>query len=112
LVDTRWQQYSTHLHINSTQNTQNGTYITIKKFGKCEPSRVFASYTLEFALQLRKKHGKTSVRVVEKCPIYRWQQYSTHLHTNSTQSNTMRQNTQNGTYITIRIFKLTKEQIT
>jgi hypothetical protein len=30
-VDTRWQQYSTHLHTNSTQNTQNGTYITIKK---------------------------------------------------------------------------------
>jgi hypothetical protein len=29
-VDTRWQQYSTHLHTNSTQNTQNGTYITIK----------------------------------------------------------------------------------
>jgi hypothetical protein len=24
---------------------------------------VFASYTLEFALQLRKKHGKTSARV-------------------------------------------------
>jgi hypothetical protein len=29
-VDTRWQQYSTHLHTNNTQNTQNGTYI-IKK---------------------------------------------------------------------------------
>jgi hypothetical protein len=29
---------------------------------------VFASYTLAFALQLRKKHGETSVRVVEKCP--------------------------------------------
>jgi hypothetical protein len=29
-VDTRWQQYSTHLHTNSTQNTENGTYITIK----------------------------------------------------------------------------------
>jgi hypothetical protein len=28
--DTRWQQYSTHLHTNSTQNTENGTYITIK----------------------------------------------------------------------------------
>jgi hypothetical protein len=27
-----------------------------------------ASYTLAFALQLRKKHGKTSVRLVEKCP--------------------------------------------
>jgi hypothetical protein len=24
---------------------------------------------MAFALQLRKKHGKTSVRVVEKCPI-------------------------------------------
>jgi hypothetical protein len=32
------------------------------------PCPVFASYTLAFALQLRKKHGKTSVRVVEKCP--------------------------------------------
>jgi hypothetical protein len=26
----------------------------------------FANYTLTFALQLRKKHGKTSVTVVEK----------------------------------------------
>jgi hypothetical protein len=29
-VDTRWQQYSTHLHTNNTQNTENGKYI-IKK---------------------------------------------------------------------------------
>jgi hypothetical protein len=29
-VDSRWQN-STHLHTNSTQNTENGTYITIKK---------------------------------------------------------------------------------
>jgi hypothetical protein len=34
-----------------------------------------------------------------------WQQYSTHLHINSTQNNTMKQNTQNRTYITIRIHK-------
>jgi hypothetical protein len=40
-VDTRWQQYSTHLHTNSTQNTENGTYITIamtklgSKLGSC-----------------------------------------------------------------------------
>ena len=40
--------------------------------------------------------------------VTRWQQYSTHLHTNSTQTNTMKQNTQNGTYITIRKRKLTK----
>jgi hypothetical protein len=30
---------------------------------ECGPCPVFASYTLAFALQLRKKHGKTSVRV-------------------------------------------------
>jgi hypothetical protein len=36
--------------------------------GKCGPCPFFASYTLAFALRLRKKHGKTSVRVVEKCP--------------------------------------------
>ena len=30
------------------------------------PCAVFASYTLAFALQLRKKHGKTSVRVAEE----------------------------------------------
>jgi hypothetical protein len=39
-----------------------------KKIGKCGPCPVFASYALAFALQLRKKHGKTSIRVVEKCP--------------------------------------------
>jgi hypothetical protein len=33
---------------------------------ECGPFPVFASYTLAFALQLRKKHGKTSVRVVEQ----------------------------------------------
>jgi hypothetical protein len=30
---------------------------------KCGPCPVFASFTLTFSLQLRKKHGKTSVRV-------------------------------------------------
>jgi hypothetical protein len=29
----------------------------------CRPCPVFASFTLAFTLQLRKKHGKTSVRV-------------------------------------------------
>jgi len=31
------------------------------------------------------------------CVDTRWQQYSTRVHTNSTQNNTMKQNTQNGT---------------
>jgi hypothetical protein len=83
-----------------------------KKFGKCGPCPVFASYTLAFALQLRKKHGETSVRLVEKCPDIPVAvvQY-TFTHTNNTQSNTMRQNIQNRTYIKRRIFKLTKEHM-
>jgi hypothetical protein len=30
-VQTRWQYNSTHLHKNSTQNIENGTYITKRK---------------------------------------------------------------------------------
>ena len=30
---------------------------------ECGPFPIFASFTLAFALQLRKKHGKTSARV-------------------------------------------------
>jgi hypothetical protein len=36
------------------------------KFKQCGPCPVLASYTLAFALQLRKKHGKPSVRVAEQ----------------------------------------------
>jgi len=39
---------------------------------ECGPCPVFASYTLVFALQLRKKHGKTSVRVAEECHLARY----------------------------------------
>jgi hypothetical protein len=39
-----------------------------KKNWNCGPCPVFASYTLPFALQMRKKHEKTSVRLDEKCP--------------------------------------------
>jgi hypothetical protein len=47
-----------NLHTNCTQNTENGTYITIKNFGKYGPCPVFARYTLAFALQLRKSTEK------------------------------------------------------
>jgi len=52
----------------------------------CGPCLVFGSYTLTFALQVRKKHGKTSFRVGEECQFAWW-----------------KQNIQNITYITIRI---------
>jgi hypothetical protein len=65
------QRYSTHLHTNSTQNTENGTYVTIKTFycliwevravpRLCELYPDICLYTL------RKKHGKTSVRVAAR----------------------------------------------
>jgi hypothetical protein len=40
----------------------------MKECGSCP---IFAGFTLAFALQLRKKHGKTSVRVVEECQLAR-----------------------------------------
>jgi len=53
---------------------------------ECGPCPVFASYTLAFALQLRKKHGKTSDRIAEECQLARW-----------------KENIQNRTYVIIRI---------
>jgi hypothetical protein len=56
---------STHLHTNNTWNNTNKNRTTqiTTNVEECRPCPVFASFTLEFALQLRKKHGKTAVRV-------------------------------------------------
>jgi len=65
-VVIRWQKYSTHLH---KKTIHRKTQIT--KLEECRPCLVFASFTLAFALHLRKKHGKTSVRVqytYTRCP--------------------------------------------
>jgi len=56
-----------HTERHKIKNTQNNT----KSLEECGPSLVFASYTLEFALQLRKKHGKPSVRVAEEYQLAR-----------------------------------------
>jgi hypothetical protein len=57
---------SSTVHI-LTQTIHRTTQLTNwEKFGPCH---IFASYTLAFALQLRKKHGKTSVRVVTKYSV-------------------------------------------
>jgi len=45
---------------HKTNNTQNNTFL-----GECGPCPVLASCTLAFALQLRKKHGKTPARVAD-----------------------------------------------
>jgi hypothetical protein len=56
-ITTQNKQY-----IEQHKNFENNTKI-LEECGSC-PDLV--SYTLAFALQLRKKHGKTSVRVVEQ----------------------------------------------
>jgi hypothetical protein len=56
---------SMYLHTNSTQNNtnNNGTTHKTTNVEECGPCPVFASFTLAFALQLRKNYGKTSVSV-------------------------------------------------
>jgi hypothetical protein len=56
------QTYIEQHNYNKTTQITNKT-IQITNLEKCWPCPVFASFTLAFALQLRKKHGKTSVRV-------------------------------------------------
>ena len=51
----------------STRTIHRTTHLTNRE--ECGPCHVFARYTLAFALQLRKKHGKTSVRVAEECQL-------------------------------------------
>jgi hypothetical protein len=60
--------YTQTLH----RTTQNKQYIEQHKYLEdCGPCPVFAGFTLAFALQLRKKHGKKSVRVAEECQLAR-----------------------------------------
>jgi hypothetical protein len=56
---------STHLHTNNTQNNTNNNRTTqiTTNVEECGPCPVFASFILASVLQLRKKHGKTSVKV-------------------------------------------------
>ena len=81
---------STHLHTNNIENTNNRTTQITTNVEECVPCLFFASCTLAFALQLRKKHGKTSVRV-RKTSVrvqytyyqntYTLQNANTHTHT-------------------------------
>ena len=54
-----------------TQTIHRRTQLIWKECGPCP---VFASYPLAFALQLRKKHGRISVRVAEECQLARWKE--------------------------------------
>jgi len=83
---------STHLHTNNTQNYINNkrtTKITTNVV-ECQPCPVFASFALVFALQLRKKYGKPSVRVRKTSVRLRktsvWIQYTYYQNTHTLQN--------------------------
>jgi hypothetical protein len=52
----------TFTHKQYTEYTERNIHNNKKKkIGNCGPCPVFESYTLAFALQLRKKHGKPQI---------------------------------------------------
>ena len=62
--------YTQTIHrTRSTTTTHRTTQLIWEEFGPCP---IFSSYTLASALQLRKKHGKTLVRVGKECQLAQW----------------------------------------
>jgi len=71
-----------HIYTQTIHRTTQLTTLVGRLFGirtqsgqtnweECRPCPVFGTYTLTSALQLRKKHGKTSVTVAEECQLAR-----------------------------------------
>ena len=63
-----------HIYTQTTQSTQTIHRITQSStWEACGPCPIFVSYTpLTSAIQLRKKHGKSSVTVAEECQLAQW----------------------------------------
>jgi hypothetical protein len=60
--------YTQTIH-RTTQSKQTMHRTQFTNLEECGPCPVFARYTQAFALQLRKKHEKTSVRVAGECQL-------------------------------------------
>jgi hypothetical protein len=67
----------------STQTIHRKKPFTNQK--ECGPCPVLARYTLAFALQLRKKHEKTSMRIAGKCPFAKNIQNKAYISINTTE---------------------------
>jgi len=61
---------------NSTVHIYTQTILSTTQliWEECGPYPIFGSYTLKFALQARKKHGKTSFTVAKECHFARCKQ--------------------------------------
>ena len=94
-----------HMYTDNTKNDTKKKYIEQhKNQEECGPCPAFAGFTLAFALQLRKKHGKTLVRVTIHKYTIRIQEYdkrkshiNSKLHMNCIPSN-------NGTHSVTKTF--------
>jgi hypothetical protein len=75
-VATRWQQYSTRLHTNNTQDETKETILvrTTQEFWKFSADRVPSLRVIPCDLTYNwgKNTEKTSVRVAEECQLARW----------------------------------------
>ena len=60
-----------HIYTQTIHRTTQKMHITTQfiNWEECGLCPILARYTLAFALQLRKKHGKTSVRVAGECQL-------------------------------------------
>ena len=74
---------STHLHTNNTENNTNNNRTTqiTNNVEECGPCPVFASFTLAFALQLRKKARKNLIYIYINLiySVYIWYIYIYHI---------------------------------
>jgi hypothetical protein len=64
-------QYTFTQKQNTERHKTNKAKNNKKSVEECGSCPIFAGYTLEFALQLREKQGKSSVRVAEECQMAR-----------------------------------------
>jgi hypothetical protein len=71
---------STHLHTNNTQNNTNNNWTTQiqAKVEECGSCPVFPIFIVAFALQMRKKHEKISVRVRRTSVTVQYTYYQKH----------------------------------
>jgi len=80
--------YTQSIHRTTQITTEQHKYKLMWKSAGRAPS--FASFTLAFALQLRKKHGKTSIRVRKTSVTVQYTYYQKHPHiTKPSQTHTL-----------------------
>jgi hypothetical protein len=77
-VDTRWQCYSTHLQTNNTQNTENWTYITVKKLNTHSNQKMCTNFRINVSWWKDWLNEEVYKFYIKK----NWQDETTHVYSN------------------------------